>query len=54
MFSADWAFPDSTGEAIRDVYVLERLTRLLEGRQAGVPVDDRLLEGLAAHLREGE
>ena len=46
--------PRLTGEAIRDVYVLERLTRLLEGRRAGVPVDDRLLEGLAAYLREGE
>jgi hypothetical protein len=40
------------GEAISDVYVLERLTRLLEGRQAAVPVDDRLIDGLAAHLRK--
>ena len=38
------------GEAIRDGYVLERLTRLLEGRGAGVSVDDRLLEGLAGSL----
>ena len=42
------------GEAIRDVYVLERLTRLLEGRRAGVPVDDRLLEGLAGSLTAQE
>jgi hypothetical protein len=45
--------PQLAGEAISDVYVLERLTRLLEGRRAAVPVDDRLIEGLAAHLREG-
>jgi hypothetical protein len=42
--------PRRAGEAIRDVYVLERLTRLLEGHRAGVPVDDRLLEGLAGSL----
>ena len=42
------------GEAIRDVYVLERLTRLLEGRRAGVPVDDRLLVGLAGSLTAQE
>ena len=39
-----------TGEAIRDVYVLDRLTRLLEGRRAGVSVDDRLLGSLAHSL----
>ena len=42
--------PRLAREAIRDVYVLERLTRLLEGRRAAVPVDDRLIEGLAASL----
>jgi hypothetical protein len=46
--------PQLAGEAIRDVYVLERLTRLLEGRQAAVPVDERLIDGLAAHLRAEE
>jgi hypothetical protein len=45
--------PRRAGEAIRDVYVLERLTRLLEGRRAGVPVDDRLLEGLSGFLDAG-
>jgi Phosphotransferase enzyme family. len=42
--------PRLTGEAIRDVYVLDRLTRLLEGRRAAVPVDDRLVESLAHSL----
>jgi hypothetical protein len=46
--------PRFAGEAIRDVYVLERLTRLLEGRRAGVPVDRRLLEGLAGFVTAGE
>jgi hypothetical protein len=44
------SIPDRTDEAIRDVYVLERLTGLLEGRAAAVPVDDGLLEGLADFL----
>ena len=35
-------------EAVRDVYVLDRLTRLLEGRQASVPIDDRLASSLLA------
>jgi hypothetical protein len=42
--------PRRTDEAIRDVYVLERLTGLLEGRASAVPVDDGLLEGLADFL----
>lgn len=33
-------------EPIRDVYVLDRLTRLLEGRQATISVDPRLLRSL--------
>jgi hypothetical protein len=37
-------------EAIRDVYVLDRLTRLLEGRRAAVPIDDRLADSLADFL----
>ena len=46
----DLGVPPPTGEAIRDVYVLDRLTRLLEGRRAAVPVDDRLLGSLAHSL----
>jgi hypothetical protein len=43
-------------EAIRDVYALDRLTRLLEGRREAVPVDDRLADALAEFLdvRSGE
>ena len=41
-------------EAIRDVYILERLTRLLEGRKEGIPVDDGLAQALAGSLeRDG-
>ena len=46
----DLGVPPPTGEAICDVYVLDRLTRLLEGRRAAVPVDDRLVGSLAQSL----
>jgi hypothetical protein len=39
-------------EAVREVYLLERLTRTAEGRRAGVQVDDRLLTWLIDRLRD--
>jgi hypothetical protein len=42
--------PRVAAEATRDVYVLDRLTRLLEGRRAAVSVDDRLVGSLAEFL----
>lgn len=46
----DLGVPPPTAAAIRDVYLLDRLTRLMEGRQASVAVDDRLLDRLAASI----
>lgn len=42
--------PRSAAPAIRDVYLLELLVRVLEGRRAGVSVPDRLATALVAYL----
>jgi hypothetical protein len=44
---------DGAIAATRDVYVLGRATRLLEGLGADVPVDERLLAWLVTSLRDG-
>ena len=39
-----------TAAAIRDVYALERLIRLLEGKLQGLPIDEVLAASLADAL----